>query len=181
MLSDVRENYYHEGIRETGPKYAGFDLATAETTIGLSLTYDLLQQCQARYMLEFGLSKSAVNILLALQRGPAEGMLLHDLGELLLVSRANITGLIDHLEEKGYVTRVVDESDRRGRFARITVKAEAFLEEFMPVHNYTCVELLRGLSSVEKNELAALLRKVRDSIRAHAEVCERPSAAKRGQ
>ncbi len=28
-------------------------------------------------------------------------MLLHSLGELLLVSRANITGLVDHLEEKG--------------------------------------------------------------------------------
>jgi MarR family 2-MHQ and catechol resistance regulon transcriptional repressor len=181
VLPDVRETFYHDGMRESGPRYAGFDLATAETAIGLSLTYDLLHQCQARYMLEFGLSKSAVNILLALQRGPAEGMLLHDLGELLLVSRANITGLIDHLEEKGYVTRVVDASDRRGRFARITSKAEAFLEEFMPVHNYSCGELLQGLSSGEKSELAALLRKVRDSIRAHAEVCERHSTAKRGQ
>ncbi len=60
-----------------------------------------------------------------------EGMQLHDLGELLVVSRANITGLIYHFEQKGYVNRVVDQQDRRARFARITRKAEALLDEFM--------------------------------------------------
>ncbi len=60
-------------------------------------------------------------------------MLLHDLGEVLLMTRANVTGLIDHLEEKGLVKRVIDSSDRRARFARITKKGEGLLDEVAPV------------------------------------------------
>ncbi len=102
-----------------------------------------------------------------------EGMQLHDLGELLVVSRANITGLIDHLEQKGYVNRVVDQQDRRARFARITRKAEALLDEFMPLHYQNLKVLLQDLSEEEKATLTRLLVKARSSISAHAEECLR--------
>jgi MarR family 2-MHQ and catechol resistance regulon transcriptional repressor len=172
-VPDKREDFYHQRIRESGPFYPGFELTTVEAALGVSLTYDLLHQCLARYMSEYGLSKSTLNILLILRHGPAEGMLLHDLGELLLVSRANITGLIDHLEEKGYVNRVVDSSDRRARFARITEKAEMLLDEFMPGHNFKQGELLKDLSGEDKRELTRLLKKMRASLHANAAVCER--------
>ena len=122
------------GSATAGGQYAGFDLASMETMLSLLYTYDLLHQATGRYMAEYGLSKSSVNILMLLRHGPEGGMQLHELGELLLVSRANITGLIDHLEEKGYVTRSVDPVDRRVRYARITKQAEALLDEFIPVH-----------------------------------------------
>jgi len=103
-----------------------------------------------------------------LRHGPPEGMQLHDLGELLLVSRANITGLMDHLENKGYVKRVVDEQDRRARYARITKKAEALLDNFMPVYYDHLKKMLHDLSDSEKEALLELFRKTRSSLRAHA-------------
>jgi MarR family 2-MHQ and catechol resistance regulon transcriptional repressor len=120
-------------------------------------------------MTEYGLSKSSLNILMLLRHGSDEGMQLHDLGELLLVSRANITGLIDHLEDKGYVKRLVDPQDRRARHARITQKGEALLDEFMPVHYRNLKGLLRGLSEDERETLVGLLKKVRTSMSAHSE------------
>jgi MarR family 2-MHQ and catechol resistance regulon transcriptional repressor len=96
-------------------------------------------------------------------------MQLHDLGELLLVSRANITGLIDHLEGKGYATRVVDSADRRVRFARITRKGQDLLDSFMPLHYRSIRRLFQDLSSQEKETLVQLLRKTRASIYAHRE------------
>ncbi len=171
MPEDRRENYYHERMRQCGPQYPGFDLASAEIAVTLLYTYDVLHQFVSRYAAEYGLSKSTINILLLLRHGPPEGMQLHDLGELLLVSRANITGLMDHLEEKGYVKRVVDTSDRRVRNARITKKGEALLDEFMPVHYCSLRALFRDLSAEEKATLTRLLRKTRASIDAHAEEC----------
>lgn len=168
MLKDRRETYYHDRVRDAGPRYQSFDLASAELTLDLLYTYDLLFQSLGRLMAEYGLSKSTLNILMLLRHGPGEGMQLHDLGELLLVSRANITGLIDHLEEKGYVKRVVDAQDRRARYARITKKAEALLDEFMPVHYRRMKSLLQDLSAEEKGTLLRLLQKVRTSINAHA-------------
>src|SRR5437868_10746070 len=98
MSEDRREAYYHDRVRQYGPQYEGFDLRSVEILLSLRYTEDVLQQVCGPYLGQHGLSKSSVNILMLLRHGPSEGMQLHDLGELLLVSRANITGLIDHLE-----------------------------------------------------------------------------------
>lgn len=166
---DRREAYYHQRMREANGQFANFDVASSEAAINLLYTYDVLQQASSRYMAEYGLSKSTINILALLHNGPEEGMQLHDLGALLLVSRANITGLMDHLEEKGFVTRIVDNHDRRARLAQITKKGEALLDRFMPVHHANLNLLLRDMSDREKESLIALLKKFRASISAHAD------------
>lgn len=171
MPADRRESHYNECLERLGPRYPGFDVLSSQVSLGLLYTYDTFHQIVARYMAEFGLSKSTFNILMLLRQVRDQGMQLHDLGELLLVSRANITGLIDHLEEKGYVVRVVDANDRRARYARITKKAEALLEEFVPLH-YGNVRMLMGdLTTAEKETLVALLKKARSSLMAHSEEC----------
>lgn len=167
MQNDRRQAYYHDRLREAGPRYDSFDLPSAELVLNLLYTYDLLLQSLGRLMAEYGLSKSTLNILMLLRHGPCEGMQLHDLGELLLVSRANITGLMDHLEEKGFVKRVIDVQDRRARYARITKKGETLLDEFMPVHYRRMKTLLQDLSTGEKEALLYLLQRVRTSITAH--------------
>jgi MarR family 2-MHQ and catechol resistance regulon transcriptional repressor len=168
---DRRESYYDERLKQSGPQYPGFDLLSFQVSLSLLYTYDVFHQLVSRYMADFGLSKSTLNILMLLRHAPAEGMQLHDLGELLLVSRANITGLIDHLEEKGYVRRVVDSNDRRARYARITKKAEALLDEFVPVHHGNIRMLMGDLTTGEKETLVALLKKTRSSLMAHSEGC----------
>ncbi|MDQ2777632.1 MAG: MarR family transcriptional regulator [Acidobacteriota bacterium] len=170
MSEDRREAFYHERIRQCGPQYAGFDLLSAETALNLLYTYDVFHQVTGRYMADFGLAKSAFNILMLLRHAQPEGMLLHDLGELLLVSRANITGLIDHLEEKGYVKRVVDVHDRRARFARLTKEGAELLDSFAPVHYKRMTELLKDLTNEEKRSLVLLLKKTRGSLMAHSGV-----------
>jgi MarR family 2-MHQ and catechol resistance regulon transcriptional repressor len=131
-------------------------------------TYDLLHQIMSRRLSEYGLSRSTFNILMLLKQGEPQGMLLSDLGELMLVSRANITGLIDHLEGRGYVRRVVDEKDRRARFAQLTEHGKRVVERYAPVHFRIITELLRDLSGEEKEALVALLHKTRESLRSHA-------------
>jgi MarR family transcriptional regulator, 2-MHQ and catechol-resistance regulon repressor len=156
-------------MREANRQYANFDLCSSEATVNLLYTYDVLHQVASRYMAEYGLSKSTINILALLHNGPAKGMQLHDLGALLLVSRANITGLMDHLEQKGYVTRAVDSHDRRARLAQITETGEALLADFMPTHHANINLLLRDLTNGEKESLVSLLKKMRASVSAHAD------------
>jgi MarR family 2-MHQ and catechol resistance regulon transcriptional repressor len=97
------------------------------------------------------------------------------------VSRANITGLVDHLEEKGYVRRVVDAADRRARYARITKKATTLLDEFIPVHYRNLNLLLQELTDGEKEMLQGLLKRTRASMREHSqELYGRDAAAAQG-
>lgn len=177
MPQDRREAFYHECVREAGPQYPGFDLASTQIALDLLYTYDVFHQLTGRYMARYGLSKSTLNILMVLRHGTADGMQLHDLGELLLVSRANITGLIDHLEKRGYVKRVVNTNDRRARYARITRKGEELLDEFIPVHYCNIKRLLQDLKTEEKESLVELLRRTRASLVAHSEALRNNGAA----
>ena len=169
VQEDRREAFYCDHLQKAGGHSPNFDALSIEIAVGLSHTYDILQQQLSRSLARYGLSKSTVNILLILRYGPTEGMQLHDLGELLLVSRANVTGLIDHMESKGYVRRVVDPHDRRVRFARITKKARALLDRYMPVHYRRVKSLLRDLSSQQKQALATLLKEARQSVLANSQ------------
>jgi MarR family transcriptional regulator, 2-MHQ and catechol-resistance regulon repressor len=168
-VQDRREAFYHERIRESGPQYPGFDLLSTEMTLNLLYTYDVFHQLAARYMAKYGLSKSTLNILMVLRHGSPDGMQLHELGELLLVSKANITGLIDHLQEKGLVKRVIATHDRRARFARITRKGEALLDQFVPLHYENTRRLLDHLTNDDKQMLISLLKKTRASLLANSE------------
>jgi DNA-binding MarR family transcriptional regulator len=67
------------------------------------------------------------------------------------------------------VKRIVDPQDRRARYARITKKGEALLDEFMPVHYRNLKSMLQDLSSEEKDTLVSLLKRVRSSISAHGD------------
>lgn len=175
MPEDRRDAYYHERIKDFGPLYANFDPLLAQIALDFVYTSDVFHQTTGRYMTHFGLSKSTFNILMLLRHGPEQGMQLHELGELLLVSRANITGLVDHLEQKGYVKRTVDTQDRRVRHARITQKGEALLDEFIPVHFGNLKTLFQDLTTGEQQMLLAVLRKMRASILAHADACKHAS------
>ena len=177
---DRRESFYHERLRQSGPGYANFDLASTELSLDLTYTCEMFQQATARCFAEFGLSRSSLNVLMLLRHGAPDGMQLHELGELLLVSRANITGVVDHLEQRGYVTREVDASDRRARYARITAKAAALLDEFIPVHYRNIYMLFQELTDRDKQVLQGLLRKTRASLRVNAQaVCGREASAMR--
>ncbi|HEX7360185.1 MAG TPA: MarR family transcriptional regulator [Bryobacteraceae bacterium] len=171
MPHDRRDAYYHERIQEFGPCYANFNPLLAQLALNFVYTSEVFQQATGRYMAPFGLSKSTFNVLMLLRHGPEGGMQLHELGELLLVSRANITGLVDHLEREGCVNRAIDSADRRVRRANITKKGKALLDEFIPVHFGNLKILLQDLSGEEEKVLLGLLRKMRVSVAAHAEAC----------
>jgi MarR family 2-MHQ and catechol resistance regulon transcriptional repressor len=173
VLQGQRHSFYRSLLRDEGPRYEGFDLHSSRVVLDLAFTYEALHQILARYMADFGLSKSSYNILMLLRNGPKEGMQLHDLGEMLMVSRANITGLIDSLEERGCVKRIVDETDRRVRYAQITPVGQKLLDDFAPIHFKNLGILMQGLSSEEKDALAKLLGKVRGSLTTHMGECVR--------
>ncbi len=175
-MPDRRETYYHERLTEFGRQYANFHPLLVEIALNFLYTYDVFHQIVTRYMSRYGLSKSSFNILMLLRHGPNEGMQLHELGELLLVSKANITGIIDHLEQMGYVKRVVDTQDRRARRARITRKGESLLEELVPKHFLNLKILLQDLTTGEKEMLLTLLKKMRASLTAHSGACDPASA-----
>lgn len=73
--------------------------------------------------------------------------------------RATIGGVIDRLEAKGLVRRVVSAHDRRARRVHLTPKGERLLAISRPVVEALQAEILGSLSSAQRAGFLALARK----------------------
>ena len=73
--------------------------------------------------------------------------------------RATIGGVIDRLELKGLVQRVVSKQDRRARQLHITSAGEQLLAASRPVVEALQVDILAPLSSAERKTFLALAHK----------------------
>jgi MarR family 2-MHQ and catechol resistance regulon transcriptional repressor len=74
-----------------------------------------------------------------------------------------ITGLVDRLEEPGFVERVFDRSDRRKTWVRITEKGERKLADAFPVANRLAEELSSVLTDQELQDFQAKAEKLRSA------------------
>ncbi|HKP72794.1 MAG TPA: MarR family transcriptional regulator [Pyrinomonadaceae bacterium] len=165
---DRREHHYLDRMRHHSSKYQDFHWSSVELVVNLIYTCDVLQTLLARTAEEHGLSPAAFNVLMILSRNEGSGCPMHELGEVLLVSRANVTGLVDCLERKNFVERVADPADRRVRLVRITEAGQQLLETLAPGHYASVREMLKEIKDSEKAKLNALLIKLRRSVQSSA-------------
>jgi MarR family 2-MHQ and catechol resistance regulon transcriptional repressor len=168
-VSDSREGYYQEGVRRHGQRHREFHWPSMELLFNFVYTYDVIESRLARRLGTYGLSLSAFNVLMILSRSVDEGCALHELSKLLVVSRANVTGLVRCLVEKRLVERVEDERDRRVRIARITANGEKLLGKVLPGYYLMVRKMLGRMSKEENRMLNDLLGRMRKSVQQSGE------------
>ncbi len=91
-------------------------------------------------------------------RHPAE------IGEKLLIAKAQMTHLIDKLVELGFVQREIDPSDRRTLNISLTEKGKKFLEEQENLVTNAVRENMAALTDKELETLGDSLRNLRDIL-----------------
>lgn len=139
----------------------GFDAFTMSVWFALIRTFVAIESNSASRVQSAGLTLPGMNVLSTLRLYQAEGLPLHVLSQYLTVTRANVTGLMDHLVRKGFVRRLPHPSDRRIRLAQLTPKGEAWLDVFLPRHFGAVKKILAPLSAAERRTLIRLLDKIR--------------------
>ncbi len=82
------------------------------------------------------------------------------IGKKLLLSRANITLLVDQLAGRGLVRRVRDKEDRRQVAVHLTAEGRRRIEKAFPSHVESIVEVFSALTPGEQQDLARLCRKL---------------------
>ena len=161
---DKRAEYYKNRIKQHAELYGKSHCHALEVVLNLLYTGDVAQTRIARQLARYGLSPSGFNILSILNNFKTTGCQLHELGELLVVSRANITGVVDSLEQRGLAERVADKEDRRVRIARITAEGAALVESILPSHYAEIQEMCATLTDSEMTLVSELLTRLRHCI-----------------
>ena len=73
--------------------------------------------------------------------------------------RATLGGVVDRLETKGLITRVVSPNDRRSRVLHLSEAGRVLLERCRPVVVALQPHILPGLDAAEQAQFLALARK----------------------
>lgn len=112
-----------------------------------------------------GLSPSGYQVLTALMYTAGRRMEPRQIAEQLQLSRPSVTGLLDTLQERGYVVRRPHRDDRRRVVVELTRHAEDTLQTHFPVHYKEQARILEALSDDDLVALVQLLRTIHGSAR----------------
>ncbi|WP_188779368.1 MarR family winged helix-turn-helix transcriptional regulator [Marmoricola endophyticus] len=93
------------------------------------------------------------------------------LAELEAVSQPSMTGLVQRLEQLGYLTRSVDPADRRASLVAITPAGEQAVEARRHLHEQVIVDRLARLTPTHVEQLVAAL----PALTTLAETTEKPA------
>ena len=146
--------------------FAMKDVKLPEGAIVYSLarTYSLVTRKLAKVYKRFGLSVASFNLLVLLQRGKdPESFTQYAIGERLVVSPSDMTGLIDRLEKKGLVPRLPGK-DRRSNLIQLTAKGSKLVDEVWPSHVEEIKRLAEAFTQHETQVLARAMSKVRQLV-----------------
>jgi DNA-binding MarR family transcriptional regulator len=148
----------HE-LKKKGP----FESPEQEAALNVVRTSDQLQIRFARLLREHGLTPSQYNVLRIL-RGEGKPLPILEIASRTITIVPGITGLIDRLEQGGFVNRVRCEKDRRVIHVVLaehgTLTLATLDEPLVALHE----KLLGHLSRSELKELIRLLEKVREPL-----------------
>jgi DNA-binding MarR family transcriptional regulator len=140
-----------------------FESLEQEAALSLVRTSDQVQHCFAGLFREHDLTPSQYNILRIL-RGEGKPLPILEIASRTIAVVPGITGLIDRLEQAGFVNRLRCEKDRRVIYVALTDQALETLagldEPLMALHR----KVLDQLTQAELKEMIGLLAKVRQSL-----------------
>lgn len=130
-------------MQELAGAYQAFSLYDAE---GLRTSGSNLTPSQARVIFTIG---------------GTDGMTCKDIGDITLITKGTLTGVIDRLEEKGLVERWSVEGDGRKTIIALTRRGERVYEKEFPKHIEFLKEKFDKLGVRDRKQAIALLEKIR--------------------
>ena len=144
----------------------GFAHLPHETLLSLYYTAAQLKKTADAFFREYGLTDVQFNLLMLLhhQAEPGEGLTQVDLSRMMLVNRANITGLVDRMEKAGLVERRAVPGDRRYNTIVMTPHGKKLLTKVENDYRRTIEGLLGGITQAEMRQLTDLLGRVREHL-----------------
>jgi DNA-binding MarR family transcriptional regulator len=95
--------------------------------------------------------------------GKNEGAIQQEIGAAMSIDPSTMVSLIDQLEDAGLAKRRPRPTDRRAREVAITPKGRRVLERARRLVKQVEDDVLQGLSSAERRQVVALLRRAVES------------------
>lgn len=107
-----------------------------------------------------GLTPSQARVIFTI--GDTDGMTCKDIGDMTLITKGTLTGVVDRLEEKGLVERWSVEGDGRKTIVALTRRGERVYRNEFPKHVEFLKEKFDGLGAADRRQAIAALQKIKE-------------------
>ena len=140
---------------------------SAATQAFLPLMQELSEAYQAFSLYDAeGLRKSGSDLTPSQARvvftlGDTDGMTCKDIGDITLITKGTLTGVVDRLEEKGLVERWAVEGDGRKTIVALTRRGERVYAREFPEHVAFLKDKFDKLSARDRNQAIELLQRIK--------------------
>ena len=125
-------------------------------------TMTQLKCASSEKLLRLGVSMAQMHIMFTLQRSGE--MTMSRLADVLNVSLSNATGLIDRLEERGYIERDRVATDRRIVLVRVTAAGELMLAEIDALSDALLRSVLERLPTSQLRGVSHAISALREAV-----------------
>lgn len=135
-----------------------------EALLGLYYTTIALKKHASEFFAPFGLTDVQFNLMMMIRHhGGGTGLSQARLSEMMMVNRANVTGLVDRLEKAGMVRRTAAE-DRRYNMIQLTTKGKKILDKADPAYGGEVRKIMAALSKTDQKALIKTCEKIRAKL-----------------
>jgi len=115
-------------------------------------------------MKPLGITRSQWWVLSGVSRHGEQGIAQTELAKVLDLGKVSLGGLIDRLEERGFVERRPDPQDRRVNRVYPTQKGNAVLKKMEQVGNEMNARVMKGIPLAKQHQLAELLHIMKENL-----------------
>ncbi len=147
-------------------KLSKTDELNHEVLVGLLRTSSMMLRVSDRFFSDFDVTHVQFNILMILKYDDhtGEGLSQNQIGDLMVVTKSNVVGLIDRLEKAGYVIRKTHPEDRRINRVLLTSKGKKKLEDIEQQYFSEINRVMISLTNEEKKAIMAGTDKIRQYL-----------------
>lgn len=138
------------------------NVAATEAVMNTIRTADMLFDRIGRLLRPLGVS-AAGGLALGILRDHGT-MSPSELGEQLIVTRATVTGLLDSLERRGFVSRSANPADRRSLLVEVTPAGLAVVQELRTIVHRNERDWMSVLFDAELRTYIDLMHRIQDRL-----------------
>ena len=154
-----------DALLDLETRAAPSDHAALRVWLRLLATTNLIER-RVRRKLEdqFATTLPRFVLMAQLHRAP-DGLKMSELSKRMMVSGGNVTGIAYSLEREGMIRRIADPRDGRASLLRLTDSGRRQFRAMAERHERWIVEIFASFADREIAELAALLGRLKTSVR----------------
>lgn len=133
----------------------------------MKIIHNAYEESRNRQLLKYNLTAAQMDVLIYLRCNNEIEIHQREIERWLRLKNPTVTGILNRLEEKGFIVRQTNESDKRFRTIKLTEQSNQLLHETKQEMEQVNDRLYNCLAPEEKQELSRLLDKILDHIPAH--------------